>query len=357
MIYPADRLVRARGGMIKLVEAAWRFGVGLGVGLFLLTSGASGAGAAEHVKIGVVSSLGSAPIFVAAAEGFFKEEGLDAELVHFQSAQPVAVAVASGDIDFGSTGLTVAFFNLANEGVLKLIGAGTWERPGFQGIGFVVSNQAYVAGVKSFADLGGHSVAITQLGTALHYSLARVLAKHGVALGTVRVLGLQSNPNVASAITGGKADAAVLSAANVYGLVNQNNAKLLGWLADEFPSGQGDGTFTATKTANERPDTVRHFMAAFRHAERVWDAAFLDAAGKRQDQATAPDMIAIAAKGLSQPPAIIKLGIPYFDPQARISVGDIQGALDWYEAQGMLKSHVDAKALIDSRYAIDAPAS
>ena len=36
---------------------------------------------------------------VALDKGFFAAQGLDAELVMFDSAQPIAVAVASGDCD------------------------------------------------------------------------------------------------------------------------------------------------------------------------------------------------------------------------------------------------------------------
>jgi NitT/TauT family transport system substrate-binding protein len=318
--------------------------------------GLASARAADHIRVAIVSSLASAPFLVADAKGYFKDQGLEAELIHFDSAQPVAVAVTSGDVDFGSTGLTDAFFILANQGALKVIGAGTWERPGFYGLGVIVSNQAYDGGLKSFEGFSGHSAGITQLGTPLHYTLGIVLAKHGVDLKTVRVLALQSNPNVASAITGGQIDSAVLSSGNIFALVNKGNAHLMGWLADEFPDEQGDGTFTSTKLANERPDTVKHFLAAFRKAEKTWDDAFLDADGKRVDQPDAPAMIAIVAKGLGQPPEVVKAGIPYFETQSRVSVADIQNALNWYEAQGMQKVHIDAHAIIDTRYALLAPA-
>ena len=97
--------------------------------------------------------------------------------------------------------------------------------------------------------------------------------------------------------------------------------------------------------------------AAFRQAEQSWDAAFLDANGNRADQASAPEMIAIVAKGLGVSEDVVKLGLPYFDPQARVSVADVQGALDWYHAQGMIKTHIDAKKITDFRYAIEAPAT
>ncbi len=311
--------------------------------------------AAEHIKIGVVRSLGGAPILVAHDRGFFKAEGLDDEIIFFDSAQPIAVAATSGDIDFGTTGMTAAFFTLANQGALKMIGAGTWEHAGFQSIGFIISKQADAGGVRSFKDLKGRSVAITQTGTPLHYNLARVLEKYGVDLKDVRVLALQSNPNVASALSGGQADGAVQTAANAYALVNKGDAKILGWVGDELPGGQSEATFTPTKVANERPDTVKHFLAALRHADKVWDDAFVGPDGKRGDQAGAADLIALAAAALQQPIEVVKPGIAYYDPQARASLSDTQRVIDWYEAQGMIKGHIDAASLIDTRYAIVAP--
>jgi len=328
--------------------------IALAAALVSLAVGTEPLAAADNIKVAVVSSLGSAPIFVANAKGYFKEEGLDVALVHFDSAQPVAVAVAAGDIDFGATGLTGAFFTFADNGVLQLIGAGTWERPGFQGLGLIASNQAWDAGVKTIAALKGHSVAITQIGTALHYSLYLMLKKYNVDLKDVRVLPLQSNPNVGSAVTGGQADGALLSSGNAFALINKNSAHLLGWLGDELGEAQGDGIYTSTRNANERSDAVKHFLAAFRKAAQSWDAAFLDADGKRADQPSAPEMIAIAAKGLGISEDVVKLGLPYFDPQSRVSIDDVQGALDWYYAQGMIKTHIDARKITDFRYAGEA---
>lgn len=341
---------------IGIHRGPWRRVVAVfATGVLALSIAASQSVAAEHIKIGVVRSLGGAPVFIAKEKGFFEAEGLDAELLLFDAAQPIAVAATSGDIDFGTTGMTAALFTLAAQGALKLIGAGTWEHPGFQSIGFLVSNQAYAAGVKSFKDLGGRSVAITQLGTPLHYNLARVLEKYGVDLKTVRVLALQSNPNVGSALTGGQADAAVQTAANAYPLVQRGDARMLGWVGDELPPGQSEGTFTSTKVANERPETVKRFLNALRKGERTWDEAFTDANGKRQDQATAPEMIAIAGKAIGQPPEIVKLGIAFYDPQSKISVSDVRRIVEWYKSQGMLKGEIDVNALIDRRYAIVAP--
>jgi len=324
----------------------------LAAGLLALSLGGRAAAASDPIRVGFIStSLASVAIVVADAKGFFAEQGLDAKLVRFEASQPIALAIGSGDADFGTTGLSEPFFVLGNQGTLKIIGGDTVERAGFHGLGFIASNQAYAAGLKSVAGLGGHSVGITQPGSPLEYSLSLVLDKYRIDWKTVRVMGLQSNSNVASAITGGQVDASIMSSANLYAVVNRGGAKQLGWLDEEVHGADVSGTVVATKFANERPETVHRFLAAFRKAAQAWDAAFVDAKGERADQPDAPQMIALAAKGLNQPPEVVRLGLTYVDPEARVRVGDLQRMLDWYEARGMQKFHIDAKSLIDARFA------
>src|SRR5690242_21839119 len=73
-------------------------------------------------KIGVLRLSSSAPVFIAQDKGYFREAGLDIELKFFDAAQPIAVATASGDVDFGVTAFTAGLYNLAGKGTLKVIG-------------------------------------------------------------------------------------------------------------------------------------------------------------------------------------------------------------------------------------------
>lgn len=322
-------------------------------GCIAMALGARTAAAADPVRVGYVStSLASIADVVADAKGYYKDEGLDATMVGFESSDAIALAVASGDVDFGTTGISNPFFVLAKAGSLKIIGGDTVNHAGFHAVGFIASNQAYAAGFKSMADARGRSFGMTQIGSPLHYSLAIVLQQHGIDVKDVRVIGLQTNANVASSLTGGQIDGSIMSSANLLAVINRGGGKLLSWLEDEAPYNLAvTGTVVSTKLADSRPETVHRFLAAFRHAAQTWDAAFVDADGKRVDGASAQEMIALAAKGLKQPPQVIVDGLNYVDPEARIDVKVVQRMLDWYEKMGMQKTHIDAKTFIDTRYA------
>src|SRR5262249_9066274 len=148
----------------------------------------------------------SAVTVIAIKRGYFAAQGLDAELVPFDAAEPVAVAVTSGDIDFGITGMTAGPYAPCSQ--LRIISGHLQEHPGFHANAIVASNKAYDAGLKTLKDLAGHSVGVTQIGSSLHYSVALVAEKTGIALDSIRIVPLQSNANVASAVSGGQIDAA-----------------------------------------------------------------------------------------------------------------------------------------------------
>ena len=158
----------------------------------------------------------------------------------------------------------------------------------------------------------------------------------------MRILGLQTNGNIASAIGGGQVDAAVQSSSGVYALADAGKAKVLGWVGDELGNQQTAFTFTTGTMAKDHPDIVRRFLDGFRKAGADWDRAFMDANGNRQNQPEAEKMIGVVATTLNLPPAAIAKGIGYFDPEARLKLADLQNMLDWLYEQSMIKTKMDA---------------
>ena len=91
-----------------------------GFALIATLSIATRAQAADHVKVGVVKVAANGPNFIAKDRGYFAAEGIDAEILPFDSAEPITVAIVSGDIDFGATGPGAAFYNLAGQNKIRI---------------------------------------------------------------------------------------------------------------------------------------------------------------------------------------------------------------------------------------------
>jgi NitT/TauT family transport system substrate-binding protein len=331
-----------RGGRGRLAALA-----AAGVALALACGGAL---AAEKVKIGTLKTTGSGVVYIAQERGYFAAEGLDTELIYFESAQPISVATTSGDIDIGYTGFTGGFYSMASQGALKIVGGGPSEHRGFQYQPFLVSNRAWDSGLRSFKDFPGHSFALSQIGSPPHYALALLGMKYGFELKSMRILPLQSIPNVASAIVGAQADTAMVPGNVGAPLVERGEVKRLGYAGDETPY-QLVGVFVTGKTADTRHDMIAHTLAALRKAARDYHDAFTGPDGTHQDGPTAPDILAILAKYTGQPVAAVAHAIPYSDPEGRLDVADVLRQVEWYKSQGAVKGEVGGEAVIDRRYA------
>jgi len=78
-----------------------------GINCFIIVSSlilSSATFAAEKIKIGWVFAMANAPIVIAQAKGFYKEVGLDAEIISFTSGPIVHQALAAGQLDMAYIG-------------------------------------------------------------------------------------------------------------------------------------------------------------------------------------------------------------------------------------------------------------
>jgi len=306
--------------------------------------------AAERARIGIVKTSSSGHVFIAVEKGYFADEGLEPELIPFDAAQPVAIAVVTGDLDIGVSALNGAFYNLAGQGALRLIAGQSRDIATYQNISYLVSNRAWDAGFTSVRDFPGHSVALTQIGAPAHYALGLLAEKYGFGLKSLRLVPLSSFPNIVSALAGNQVDAALLAATPGLAAFDKGEAKLLGWVGDETPWQIG-GVFVSTSTADGRPEFLERFLRAYIRGARDYYAAFSGPDGKRRDGPTAPAVLAIIAKYVGLPSATLHFGIGYVDPDARLDIADIERQIAWYHAQNMLKANFTGADVIDRRYA------
>ena len=320
--------------------------------IFSLTAGA--AQAAERVRIGLLKLSSAAPLFLAKERGYFEQQGIDADLKFFDAAVPIAVATVSGDIDIGFTGFTAAFYNLAGKGGLKVIAGTAREAPGFQNTAYVASRRAYDAGLKTLKDLPGHSVGITQVGSTFHYSLGLIADKLKFDVGAVRIVPLQSLPNVAAAIKGGQLDAALTATTTISPVVASGDAVVLGFVGDETPWMLGCAV-ASTATIEKNRKLIEKILAAYRRGAEEYARVLLkrDADGKfvRSDEGDA--MLAIISKYTEQKVEQLRIGLSVVDPA--LDSADIARQLAWFKRQKMIDPDVDAETIVDKSFVPDKP--
>ena len=315
----------------------------------LLAVGAAGIARADDAlkaKVGVLRLSSSAPVFIAQDKGYFKDAGLDVDLKFFDAAQPIAVATASGDVDFGVTAFTAGLYNLAGKGVLKVIGGMSREKAGFPLIGYFASNNAYAAGLKTPKDLAGKRIAVTQVGSSFHYSLGLLADKYGFKLSDLKVLPLQSLSNAAAALKGETVDAALLPVSTARKLMDDNGAKLLGWVGDETPWQLG-AVFASPKALANKA-LVTKLLGALERADREYHDMILNAVKDGNapiDEATKP-LLEIIAKYTNLPIEQVVGNCAYIDPDGKLDVKNVANQIAWLQGQGFVDKGIDVDAII-----------
>ncbi len=245
-------------------------------------------------------------------------------------------------------------YALAGQGVIRIISGMYSEAPGFHNFGIMASLKAYAAGVKTYKDLPGHSVAISQVGSPVHYSLALIAEKYHLDLKSMTIEPLQGIPQIVSATEGNQVDAAVNTATAINPLLLGHKAELLGWIGDEAPW-QAAVTMTTTKRLAEKPQTVEAFLRAFKRGAREYHDAFTGPGETRRDGPNAAEVLAILSKYTGQPPEQIKLSVAYVDGDARVDVKDIYHQIAWFKEQKMLKDDVDPARVMEMKYVVPLP--
>ena len=302
----------------------------------------------QKMTVGVLKLASSGPVFIAQEKGFFKAAGLDVELKFFEAAQPVAVAIVSGDLDFGVTAFSAALYNLAGKGAIKVIAAQAREEQGYALNAYLAGAKAHAGGFTTLAQFPGRAIAITQTGSSFHYTVGLLADKLGFDVSRVRLVALQSLPNMISALRGGQVDGAILPATVATPLIASGEAVLLGWVGDQTPW-QVNGVFTGSKTVADKRAQTAAFIKGYQAGAQAYHDGFLgkDTSGKVVGGPTRDELLSILAKYTEQKPEQILLGIPYIDPQARLLVDDVYRQVKWYQGQGVVDRDVEPKKFLD----------
>lgn len=307
----------------------------------------------ETIQVGALRLGSHAPNYIAYERGYFEEQNLNVEFVFFDAAQPMAVAIASGDVDFGLTAVSGALINLANRGAVKVVGGALQEEPGIDGQMILASKPAYDRGLTSPEQLAGYSYGITQAGSSFHYMASKIAQASGFETSEITLRPLQSVGNIIGALRTGQIDAWSIVPNLGKPLSNSDEIVGIGWVADYIPDYQVTTVFTSAEIASEQGDLVRRFLAAFSKGVADHNAALVD---KTTDAEEVEAVIRIIAEYIApdQPyersSASIQNGAMRVNENAKMNVTNLRDQLEWFQQEGLVSSDIAFETVFDTQY-------
>ena len=308
--------------------------------------------AQERVAIGTQRLTDNGALFLAAAEGYFKAEGIDLGMTAYETDQ-VAETLASGATDFGLAAFTPAAFNFAGKGTIKAIAAQAREKRDYEGTEIIASNAGFNKGLRKFEDIANRTVAITALGSVSHYQLEQIARIKRVDMNRITVKPMQTLDAIGRAIGTNQVDAAIMPALHARELLAANQAKLVGWYS-ELDEQQFGALFVSSKMIAGRRAVVEKFVRAYRRGAADYAAALLrkDRQAKRTSDikshaaATTIARYVYPDRGESGA-ATVEASAYFIEPQARLDVADIERQIAWHKAQGRVDKNVSARDVVD----------
>lgn len=310
------------------------------------------ARADDKVVVGALRFTSHSAGFIAYEKGYFKDEGLDVEFKFFQAAQPIAVATASGDVDFGIAGVTGGFMSLADKDAVRLVAGVLHEKKGVDGMMVLASNKAYEDGLTSIDKLEGHSIAMTQVGSTFHYMTARISDHHDWTIDDVKLVPLQKVGAMIAALKSGQVDAMIMVPHIAKALVNSGDAQMLGWLYD-YAEYQISGLFTSVKNIETRRDMVERFVRAYAKGIADFNRVML---AENPDAAEQEEMIKIIHNYVYQDRPFEKAAPPILAGSMNLNEGgamdvtDIEKQMTWFQEQGLVTKDLTMDKLVDKSF-------
>ena len=314
---------------------------------------ATAAMAADKIKVGALRFTSHAASFVAFEKGYFKDQGLDVEFIYFQAAQPMAVAIASGDVNFGVTAVSGGLINLANKGAIKVIGGALQEEKGIDGQIILASTKSYEAGLTSPAMLNGKTFGITQTGSSFHYMAHKIAMKEGFATSEIKVKPLQKVGAVIGALKSGQIDGWSIVPHIAKALMKGGAVTKIGMVSDYIPDYQVTTVFTSADYAANKKDVVKRFLKAFSMGADDFNDALVD---KTAGDAAAEDMVKLihkyvyASRPYEKAAPSIRNGAMRINKNARLNLTNIKDQLNWFKSEGLVSKDISIDTLVDSSF-------
>ena len=311
------------------------------------------AQAADKVAVGTGGSASDAPFHIAYDKGFFKDEGLDVDLIVLDSGAKVIAPLGTGELDVGSGALSVGFWNALVRGIkFRIVADRGHAQPGYLYQTVFIRKDLVDSGqFKSLKDLKGLRMGFAAQGVT-SLSLLNEAAKYaGIKFEDITPVYL-SFPQQIAALQNKALDGTLLIEPQATVAVNAGYGVRFMDTNEFYPYQQISVIFFSDKFATQRKDVAEKFMRAWLRGVRSYNDAIKD--GKIVG---ADEIVATMAKSFNMNPVLVReMYSQAVDVTGAVNAAGVQKDLDFFLAQGWVTGQIKASDVIDMSFAQKASA-
>ena len=215
-----------------------------------------GGDSGNKVTIGYLPSDHDSALFVADAQGLYKQKGIETELVQFNNGGDLMTAMASGEVDVGYVGISPVLSSVEKGVPVKIISAAQNE-----GSGIIVSNES---GIAAASDLSGKNIATPGEASIQYVLLNYYLNSTGLSIDEVNASAMKT-PSINDAINTNTIDAGVTFQPFVSTSEAAGNG-VLATSADILPNHPCCVVVASQDLIDNNPDTVKAIVEIHENA-------------------------------------------------------------------------------------------
>src|SRR5262245_15675511 len=305
------------------------------------------AQAQTKVKVGSVRATVVGGVVSAQQRGYFKEAGLEVEIVLIDASAGFVPLLATNELNVVEGGISANLFNGAAQGLPIKIAFDSASTPVNHNLmlRFDLKNE-----VKSIRDLKGRTVAVNAPNSIALYEVTRILESAGLSLADVQIKVIPF-PQLAVAFQTKAIDAGL--AITPYTALLPKQELAIAWIdADAIVKPSPvmiSASMFNTDWAKNNPDAAKAFFTALLRGVRDYCNAYHGGTWR-------PDLLRLlVANGVSTSAELLDtIPWPARNPDGfvyRSSLADVQR---WYVAQGLVRAELPLDRIVDESFAQDA---
>lgn len=303
---------------------------------------ATPAAAQTKINVGTNPTLSDGPLHIAREKGYFKDAGLEVEIVEFPSPAQMVALAAKGDLPIIGTAIAASYFNSLAQGLPLKIIADRAQHPAHHNL---MVRADLRETLKKPADLKGRTIAVSIRGSLVEYETGRILESAGLTIKDVEIKYIPFT-QTAVAFQNKAVDAAILVPPFVELIEGQKFAYR--WIdpAEVINRLQISGWIVNSEWAAKNQETVRNFVAGWLRGARDYHMAMNGGPNRAE-------VVAILARttNIKDPAMYDRMKWISVNPNGEVFADGLLDVQDWFHRNGLIERKFTIEELIDRSYA------